>query len=117
MSITLSNIEVRKVKKGDVTSYECRLVLKNENIITDRQMNGIDDTEEFDKRIMQDLRMSILAHIYGDFIEPVNELGTLAGHYMNTECDRKELDETREKIRDLINGVEPKQKEKSPIIM
>lgn len=117
MSIEMKNIEVRRTKKADLYIYEARLKVSNDNRLTARQFTSMSKKEmiEMDDHVFHNLRMSIISHIYGDLIEPINELATLAGHFVDGQSVQ-ELADLRVKIGDILIGkAAPKEKE-SPII-
>ncbi len=72
MSVTLEDIEVRRIVTGDMVSFEARLKLTNKTVVPINLLRGM--PKEIEERVFHDLTLSIIAHVYGDLIKPINEL-------------------------------------------
>ncbi len=97
MSITLEDIEVRRVVVDGMVSFEARLKLMNKSTIPVSQFKGM--PKEIEERVVHDLVLSIIAHVYGDLIDPVNEL------YVMLKYDIKVPPEKINTIMDKINRI------------
>ena len=117
MAINKGNIKISSKEIGDVVMFTAELLVKNDNQITKRVLNGVPkkNRAEFIYNVEHTLAMSLIAHIYGDLIDPINELATLAGHHV-TGDSVEELQELRQKIADILLGKIPEPDEKGVII-
>ena len=86
--------------------FKAELKLLNENTITARVINGLPEAarSKFAFEVEHTLAMSIIAHIYGDLIEPINELATLAEFHVTSNDDKEEIKEIRQRLADILLG-------------
>ncbi len=115
MSITIKDIQAKKTKIDNGYSYEVRLLIDNDNRITSRQVMAAKDKKKFDDEIFYELSMSLIAHIYGDLIDPINTLASIIK--ANPDVDKELFSATMEKIGGILKGKYEEPKKKSPIIL
>ena len=118
MSINLKNIQIKVKDMGDVTVFHASLSVNNTNSIPKRAMNLVPkkDRADYVFNIEHTLAMSIIAHIYGDLIEPINELATLAEFHVTSNKDIAEIKEIRQRLADILLGKIPEVKDEGVII-
>ena len=117
MSINKGNINVTSKKVGDVFIFKAELLVRNDNTIPARTLNGVpkDQRNEFVFNVEHTLAMSIIAHIYGDLIDPINFLIQRAKVCSDYD-GMLEIEERQRIISDILMGKIPEPEEKGVII-
>lgn len=106
MSIKLNQIEILGRMDKKRIYVRARLVLQNE-ISTDKPivmtMNDkiVKDAVAHNK---DNLQKSLIHFIYGDLLDPINELAILAQHHITGQNDADEIKELRAKIGKIMKG-------------
>ena len=118
MAINKGQVRITHEKIGDMYIFKAKLVVDNENAIPARTIVGIPKAarDEFVFGVEHTLAMSIIAHIYGDLIEPINELATLAEFHVTSNDDKEEIKEIRQRLADILLGKIPEVKDEGVII-
>ena len=118
MAIDKSQVRITNRKMGDVIVFSAKLAIDNDNTIPIRTINAVPKPkrDEFVFGVEHTLAMSIIAHIYGDLIEPINELATLAEFHATGNDDKEEIKEIRQRLADILLGKIPEPEKESAII-
>ena len=118
MSVTKANVQIKTNEKGDMMVFHASLVLKNNNTVPMRTINEIPKKrrEQFVFEIQHTLAMSIMAHVYGDLIEPINQLATIAKECAVEDDDLDKIIEVRQVIADILLGNVPPPTDEGVII-
>lgn len=101
MTVLMSDIKLdRKGSSKGTIKLEASLGL---NIIKEFKT----PSAELMAQLEHSLKMAVIAYIYGDLIEPINELAQLAGNHIVGNQDRVELQRLRELIGSILIGAKP----------
>lgn len=109
MGIKLEDIQVKIEEKGDMVYHKARLQLFVENVMPLRDVD-LKNREGQNDYLHHLLRQRVLAHIYGELIDPINELAMMAA--LSEKTDSRRLQEIRKTIGTVLSG-----KEKSKILV
>lgn len=108
MSIKADDIEVKRYhdEKAGRIEYAVRILLTNTHMIPETAFLPLEKADKLDMEaaIFHNLRMSILAHIYNDMIEPINELATLAGRHSPDLSATEEINELQARLQRIVRG-------------
>jgi len=106
MSIKLSEITI-DIDKNDLTvEYKATIKLSNTNSIEVKAFTGMGKGEvaNMNNYIARNLKMSILSHVYGDLIDPINVLAIIAAKNCVAPSDFAALNKAREDIGKVMVG-------------
>ena len=106
MSIKLSEITI-DIDKNDLTvEYKATIKLSNTNSIEVKAFTGMGKGEvaNMNNYIARNLKMSILSHVYGDLIDPINVLAIIAAKNCVAPSDLIALENAREDIGKVMVG-------------
>lgn len=93
-------------ENGD-TRIEAALILQNRQVITALEKSLVRTPLGIRSLILdrQDvIAKSIMYHVYGDLIGPLNEMAILAQHHLTGMNDADELRELKKKLNDILKG-------------
>lgn len=108
MSIKKSDVQVKRNLGKNHYTFEAQLVLKNENVVNKDKMS-LHEIEEATEILFDNLQMSIIAHIYGDLIEPINTIVRIVNQDIILKKDKEKVYAVRQQIQDILFGNETKE--------
>lgn len=107
MSIKLNMVEVIGRMDKERIYVRARLLLQNEISVSKPIIMTMD--EKIVKDAManneQTLKKSLIHYIYGDLLEPINNLAILAQHHISGANDAEELQELKKQIDTILKGI------------
>lgn len=106
MSIKLNQVEIFGRMDKEKIFVRARLLLQNEIAVSKPIIMTMNKkiVEDIVIQNQENLRKSLIHFIYGDLLEPINELAILAQHHITGQNDADEIKELRTKIDKIMKG-------------
>lgn len=107
MSIKLNMIEVAGRMDKEKIYVRARLLLQNEISVAKPIIMTMNDriVKDAMKNNDENLRKSLIHYIYGDLLEPINNLAILAQFHITGSNDAGEIVELRAQIDKIMKGI------------
>ena len=107
MSVKLNQIEILGRMDKEKIFVRARLILQNEISMSKPIIMTMNEkiVKEAVANNKDNLQKSLIHYIYGDLLEPINELAILAQHHLTGMNDADELKELRTRIDNIMKGI------------
>ena len=107
MSVKLNMVEILGRMDKEKIYVRARLLLQNEISVAKPVIMTMDDKIVNDAmaRNEQNLKKSLMHYIYGDLLEPINNLAILAQHHITGMNDADEIQELKKQIDTILKGI------------
>jgi len=108
MSIKISDIKVKKKEVNGAVEYNASITLSNSNSMDIQAFMGMNKSEvaNSENYIARNLKMSIIAHTYGDLIDPINAIAMIATSCELSNHQKKAIETAKLEIAGILTGLE-----------